>query len=72
MHRICLVILRRLRLAKARLRFPGVRFGRRCDVQPGLSIRLGSKGIVIFGAACVLDRYLTVESHGQLVVGTAE
>lgn len=62
-------VLRRLRLVLARVRFAGVRFGRRCDVQPGLSIRLVDQGTVVFGHSCVLDRYLTVESHGRLVVG---
>jgi len=68
-RRLGIVGLRRLRLVRARLSHPGVRFGARCDVQPGLSMRLGCNGRVVFGAGCVLDRYLTVESHGRLVVG---
>lgn len=68
-RRLGAAALRRTRLVAARLRFPRVHFGRRCDVQPGLSIRVGTHGEVTFGAACVLDRYLTVESHGRLVVG---
>lgn len=60
---------RRLRLIWARLRYPRVRFGDRCDVRRGLSIQLGRDGQVTFGAACVLDRYLTVESHGRVVLG---
>lgn len=68
-RRIGSAAIRRIRLAGARMRHPRVRFGPRCDVRPGLSIRLGTEGTVAFGAGCVLDRYLTVESHGRLVLG---
>lgn len=68
-RRLGVAALRRLRLIRARVRYPGVRFGRRCDVQPGLSMLVGRKGRVVFGAGCVLDKFLTVESHGQIVLG---
>jgi len=68
-RRVGVAALRRVRLALARLRYPGVRFGRRCDVRPGISIRLRTKGKFIVGAGCVLDRCLTVESHGAIVLG---
>ncbi len=68
-RRVGVAALRRARLARARLRYPGVRFCPRSDVQPGLSIRLGTNGRLVVGANCVLDRYLTVESNGEVVLG---
>ena len=60
---------RDLALLAARIRWRHVGFGSRCDVRRGLAIVLHSGGEISFGERCVLDRYLTVECAGELVVG---
>ena len=62
-------VRRELALLLARLRWPSVEFGPRCDVRRGLTITLLEGGQVSFGAECILDRQLTVESGGVLSVG---
>jgi acetyltransferase-like isoleucine patch superfamily enzyme len=56
-------------LALARVRWPSVEFGSRCDIRRGLNITLLGRGSVVFGEECILDRHLTVESAGELRVG---
>jgi len=63
-------LLRRGRLLWARLLHPRARFGRGCDVRPGLELRVGRAGVVTFGEGCVLDKQATIEVHGTLTVGS--
>lgn len=62
-------MLRRLRLLRYRLRFPGVRFGAGCDVRAGIRITRSPQASIAFGARCVLDRMIDIECSGNLVVG---
>jgi len=56
-------------LALARARWPAVTFGPGCDVRRGLIIVCQPGATVEFGERCILDRHLTVECGGALVVG---
>ena len=60
---------RRVGLSLTRLRFPRVRFGTRCDVRRGARFLVSRGGRVEFGAGCVLDHGLVVESRGRIQVG---
>nr|WP_269205202.1 acyltransferase [Motilibacter aurantiacus] len=46
-----------------------VSLGPRCDVRAGVRLRAVGAGRIAFGAGCVLDEGLTVESHGEVEVG---
>lgn len=61
--------VRRLRLVCARLRFPRARFGIRCDIRRRLTLRIGSAGVLDVGAGCVLDKDMTIECEGKVIVG---
>jgi acetyltransferase-like isoleucine patch superfamily enzyme len=60
---------RRLGLRWARLRHRRVTFGRLCDVHRGANLLVARGAVARFGAACVLDRGLTVECRGRIDVG---
>lgn len=60
---------RRAGLAMTRLRHPRIRFGSRCDVRSGARFLVGKGSSASFGAGCVLDHGLVVESRGNLEVG---
>ena len=60
---------RRLRLLWVSLRYRRAQFGAGCDPRSGLFLRIGKEARVVFGANCVLDRFLTVEAEGRLSVG---
>lgn len=60
---------RERRLAWAKVRWPGVTFGKGCDVRPGLRMTLSPGAVVTFGPGCVLDRNVTIECFGVLTVG---
>lgn len=62
-------VMRRLRLCYARLRHPRISWGQGCDVHGGLWIRSGRDAVIEFGEKCVIDRFMTIECHGQLSVG---
>lgn len=67
--RIVPAVMRRLRLQWNRLRYPRAGFGAGCDIGPGLFLKMGLSGKVNFGEQCVLDRFMTIETHGALTVG---
>ncbi len=67
--RIIFGILRRANSWYWRCRYPRISFGRGSDVRSGFWAVVGSEGSVRFGPRCVLDRGLTIESHGHLIVG---
>lgn len=67
--RFTAALLRRLRLGWLRLRFPGVVFGRGCDLRAGLHLFVGPNARLSFGEACVVDRGMTIECQGELTVG---
>ncbi|MDQ2733301.1 MAG: acyltransferase, partial [Armatimonadota bacterium] len=67
--RISASILRRVRLLYMRRRYPGVKFGSRCDIRSGLHLALASNARVEFGSRCILDREMTIECDGVLKVG---
>ena len=60
---------RGLALLLARGRWPAVDFGARCDIRRGLTIVRLPGAKITFGERCVLDRHLTVECAGELIVG---
>jgi acetyltransferase-like isoleucine patch superfamily enzyme len=60
---------RELALLMARSRWPRVRFGPDCDIRRGLVIDLRPGGKISFGERCILDRHLTIECAGELLVG---
>jgi acetyltransferase-like isoleucine patch superfamily enzyme len=62
-------VRRDLALLAAHGRWPRVSFGRGCDVRRGLTIKLYRGGRIVFGEDCVLDRHLTIECWGELIVG---
>jgi len=67
--RLLPAIRRRLNSAYARVRWPGVSFGRGCDVRSGLWLYRAPTGVVSFGPECVIDRGMSVEAYGMLAVG---
>jgi acetyltransferase-like isoleucine patch superfamily enzyme len=60
---------RELALWGARVRWPRARFGSGCDVRRGLTIVMRPGAVLRFGERCVLDRHLTIECEGELLVG---
>lgn len=60
---------RELRRARALARHPGVVLGPNCDVRAGLHLVRRPGARVEFGARTVLDRGLTIECQGELLVG---
>jgi acetyltransferase-like isoleucine patch superfamily enzyme len=56
-------------LALARGRWPAVEFGSACDIRRGLHIVRSPGARLSFGERCILDRHLTIECGGELVVG---
>jgi acetyltransferase-like isoleucine patch superfamily enzyme len=61
---------RRLQFVYTRIRWPRVSFGSGCDVRSGLWIHLGPGGKVSFAPGCVIDRGMSVEVYGELIVGS--
>jgi acetyltransferase-like isoleucine patch superfamily enzyme len=59
---------RHLRLALARIRYPRSQFDTGCDIRSGLHLLVLGGGKVHFGEMCVLDREMTIECRGSLVV----
>ncbi len=68
-YRLLPAMKRRIRLLLARLRYPRVQFDAGCDIGPGLFLKIGPAGAIKFGEKCVLDRFMTIETHGVLRVG---
>jgi acetyltransferase-like isoleucine patch superfamily enzyme len=62
-------VRRRAGLAWTRLRYPRIEFGDGCDVRRGTHFLVARGTTVRFGAGCVLDHGLVVESRGALEVG---
>lgn len=62
-------IRRALALALARGRWPAVEFGSGCDIRRGLHIVRVPGARISFGERCILDRHLTIECGGELLVG---
>lgn len=62
-------VRRRLRLILVRAAHPRARFGAGCDVRTGLSLTIWPESTVAVGARCVIDRRMTVECSGRLVIG---
>lgn len=60
---------RGLALVLARGRWPAVEFGSGCDIRRGLNIVRFPGARISFGERCILDRHLTIECGGELVVG---
>jgi acetyltransferase-like isoleucine patch superfamily enzyme len=60
---------RRLRLIVVRAAHPRARFGAGCDIRSGLSLTIWPESTVAVGARCVIDRRMTVECRGRLVIG---
>jgi acetyltransferase-like isoleucine patch superfamily enzyme len=68
-QRLMPALARRSRLVLARLFYRRVQFGAGCDIRPGLNLVVGPRGRVHIGSGCILDRQMTIEAHGDLVVG---
>jgi acetyltransferase-like isoleucine patch superfamily enzyme len=68
-RRVLSRLRRELALLLARGRWPAVEFGSRCDIRRGLYIVRFPGARVSFGERCVLDRHLTIECAGELIVG---
>jgi acetyltransferase-like isoleucine patch superfamily enzyme len=68
-RRLARLARRKSLLVTARLLHPRAKFGRSCDVRPGLRLFMPRSGVVSFGAACVIDRDMTIECRGRLEVG---
>jgi acetyltransferase-like isoleucine patch superfamily enzyme len=62
-------IRRPLRLLLVRLHHPRARFGPGSDVRAGLRLLVLGGGIVRVGPKCVIDRDVTIECRGSLIVG---
>jgi acetyltransferase-like isoleucine patch superfamily enzyme len=62
-------IRRGLALGLARARWPAVEFGSGCDIRRGLHIVRFPGARISFGDGCILDRHLTIECGGELMVG---
>jgi acetyltransferase-like isoleucine patch superfamily enzyme len=63
------VVRRRLGLRWFQLLHPRVRLGRLCDIRPPTSFLVAPGASARFGAGCVLDSGIVVESRGTLIVG---
>jgi len=64
-----MALVRRIRLLLLRIRYPKAAFGARCDIRRRFSLELGCSAVVQFGERCVIDRDMTIECMGTLVVG---
>jgi acetyltransferase-like isoleucine patch superfamily enzyme len=69
MLRVAARTRRETALLLARGRWPGVEFGAGCDIRRGLTIVRSPGAKIEFGQRCILDRHLTVECVGELIVG---
>jgi acetyltransferase-like isoleucine patch superfamily enzyme len=56
-------------LRRLRILYGHATFGDDCDIRPGSHVTIGDDAMVRFGRACVLDRGMTVEVEGALLVG---
>jgi acetyltransferase-like isoleucine patch superfamily enzyme len=69
MSRVAARARRETALLLARGRWPTVGFGAGSDIRRGLTLVCGPGAKIEFGERCVLDRHLTVECVGELIVG---
>lgn len=60
---------RRVGLTVARLRYPRAQLGDRCDLGPGVRLRIGATASVVVGDRCVIDEGTVIECRGRLSVG---
>lgn len=68
-RRLLPAIRRRVLWAYACLRWPGIHFAKGCDIGRGLWANVAPGGLVRFAPQCVLDRAMTIEAYGEIVVG---
>ncbi len=61
--------IRRIRLIRYRLVYRQASIGYGCDLRSRLHICVGINAELFIGQSCILDRDMTIETHGILIIG---